>query len=119
MSLLLTAKVECDEPTQKMTYSFTEIGRILGRHRHTIGAYHKLLMLYVPEYRESFRSQHTKKLDQKRPKTRYHLWAIAKVKGLYDLKFQEETIKYEIKANPESLSFQAFREEFKNGKVQY
>lgn len=120
MSLLLTAKVKCDEPRQKMTYSFAEIGKILGRHRHRIGVYHRLLMLYVPEYRESFRSKRTNKLDIKRPKTRYHLWAIAKVKGLFDLKFNEETIKDEIKSYAEEgcLSFQAFKEDFKNDQVQ-
>lgn len=120
MSLLLTAKVRCDEPQEELTYSHIKIGQILGRHRHTIGAYHKLLMLYATEYRESFRNKKTKKLE-KRPKTRYHLWAIAKVKGLYELGFNEETIKDKIKTYAEKgcLSFEAFTEEFRNGKVKY
>ena len=110
MSLLLTAKVKCDRPKQKLTYSFEEIGEILGRHRHRIGVYHKLLMLYAPEYRNSFKNRQGE-LRQKLPKTRYHLWAIAKVKELFDLGFTEETIKDEIKAYAKlgSLSYEAFK----------
>lgn len=109
MSLLLTAKVSADSPKQKFTYSFQEIGKLLGKHRHSIATYHDILMVGVPEYRNSFKRNG--KYDRQLPKTNYHFWAISKINDLFNCGFKADVIKEQVKANPESFTYEAFKHE--------
>lgn len=102
---------------QVVGYSVTDTAKAIAIDRPQLYRYMKIAKIRIPDYREAEKVAQ-KKSPKKPLLCPYQVWALAKIRGLFQLLRDENQVRQALTLNKNQFTLTAFLEEQKHGQTQ-